>query len=120
MQRLAANQQREANHRASESDAQRENRLCGNRVRIATYRGSVRVVESQEQRENSRNDAARQQSTARQSFHDRQRSAIDQFRQNLYSGPLNPCYCCTRLCYNNGGLLLISMMSSSFMYMKGS
>ena len=61
------------------------------------------VVESQEQRENSCNDAARQRSTARQPFHDRQKSAIDQFRQSLYSGPLNPCYCCTRLCYNNGG-----------------
>ena len=117
MQRLSANQQREANCRASESDAKRENRLSGNR---AAYWASVRVAESQQHRESNRNDAAGQQHTARQSMYVKRRLAIDKFRESLYSGPLNPCYRCTRLCYNNGGFLSIQMMSSSSLYMKGS
>ena len=42
-------------------------------------------------------------SAARQSTFDRQRAAVDGFRQSINVGPFNPCYCCTRLCYNNGG-----------------
>ena len=102
-QRLVANQQRESYRRASESDAQREHRLCGNRERIATFRANTSVGEMQQQRENDFINAARQRSAARQRTYDRQRAAVDEFRQNIYSGPINPCYCCTRLCYSNGG-----------------
>ena len=28
---------------------------------------------------------------------------VEQFKCSVYVGPFNPCYCCTRLCYNNGG-----------------
>ena len=42
-------------------------------------------------------------SAARQSTYDRQRAAVDNFRQLINVGPFNPCYCCTRLYYNNGG-----------------
>ena len=102
-QRLVANQQREFNRRASESDAQREHRLCGNRECIATFRANISVGEMQQQRENDYINAARQRSAARQCTYDRQRAAVDEFRQNIYGGPINPCYCCTRLCYSNGG-----------------
>ena len=47
--------------------------------------------------------ATRRRSAARQSIYDQQREAVEEFRQNIYTGPFNPCYCCTRLCYNNGG-----------------
>ena len=46
--------------------------------------------------------AAQQTSAARQSTHDLQSNAINQFRQSIYTGPFNSCYCCSRLCYNNG------------------
>ena len=105
-QRVATVQQQQANRRAIESDAQREHHLCANRECIATYRVNVSVEERLLQRENDHINAARRRNTARQSMYDRQRSAFDQFRQSLYSGPLNLCYCCTHLCW-------VSMMSSS-------
>ena len=101
-QRLADGQQREANRRASESETQRQRRLSDNRERIATYRANATVEERQQRRENNRIIAVRRRSAARQSTYDRQRAAIEEFRQNIYTGPINPCYCCTRLCYNNG------------------
>ena len=78
-------------------------RIPPNRARIATYRVNTSVGERQHQRENDRINAARRRNTARQSTYDRQRDAVNEFRQSIYTGPLNPCYCCTRLCYNNGG-----------------
>ena len=102
-QRLADGQQRDANHRASESETQRQHRLSGNRERIATYRANATVEERQQRRENDRIIATRRRSAARQSIYDLQREAVKEFRQNIYTGPFNPCYCCTRLCYNNGG-----------------
>ena len=48
-------------------------------------------------------NAAQRRSAARQSTHDLHRHAINQFRQSIYTGPFNPCYGCSRLCYNNGG-----------------
>ena len=102
-QRLADGQQRDANHRASESETQRQHRLSGNRERIATYRANATVEERQQRRENDRIIATRRRSAARQSIYDLQREAVKEFRQNIYTGLFNPCYCCTRLCYNNGG-----------------
>ena len=61
------------------------------------------VEEMQQQRENDYINAARQRSAARQRTYDRQRAAVDEFRQNIYGGPINSCYCCTRLCYSNDG-----------------
>ena len=57
----------------------------------------------QQQRENDYINAARRRSTARQHTYDRQRAVVDEFSQNIYSGPINPWYCCTCLCYSNGG-----------------
>ena len=91
-QRLANGQQQEADRRASESDSQRAHRLSGNAVE-----------ERQQRRENDHIIATRRKSVARQSIYDRQREAVEEFRQNICTGPFNPCYCCTRLCYNNGG-----------------
>ena len=56
-----------------------------------------------QQRENDYINAARRRTAARQRIYDRQRAAVDEFRQNIYSCPINPCYCCTHLCYSNGG-----------------
>ena len=56
-----------------------------------------------QRREAHRISVARQRSAARQSVHELQRTAVNQFRQSVYAGPFNPCYCCTRLCYSNGG-----------------
>ena len=53
--------------------------------------------------ENDRINATRQRSQARQSVHDLYRVTVSQFRQSIYTGLFNPCYCCTHLCYNNGG-----------------
>ena len=62
------------------------------------------VEERQQIRVNDRINAARRRSAARQSVHDQQRrGAVSQFRQSICTGPVNPCYCCTCLCYNNGG-----------------
>ena len=102
-QRLANGQQRDADRRASESESQQAHRLSGNRERIATYRANAAVEERQQRRENNRIIATRRRSAARQSIYDRQREAVEEFRQNIYTGPFNSCYCCTRLCYNNGG-----------------
>ena len=103
-QRLAAGQQREANRRASESEVQRDQRLSSNRERITAYRSNMSVEERQQIRETDRINASRRRSAARQSVHDQQRGgAVSQFRQSICTGPVNPCYCCTRLCYNNGG-----------------
>ena len=90
-------------YRASESESQRAHRLSGNQERIATYRANAAVEERQQRRDNDRIIATRRRSAARQSIYDRQREAVEEFRQNIYTGPFNPCYCCTRLCYNNGG-----------------
>ena len=79
------------------------NQLSSNLKRIATYRTNTTVEEWQQRRDNDRINASRRRSAARQSTHDRQRTAVDDFRQTIYDGPINPCYCCTRLCYNNGG-----------------
>ena len=103
VQRLAANQQRDASRRASESDAEQEHRLSSNRKRIATYRANETVEQRQQRRANDRINATVQRSAARQSTFDQQRAAVDGFRQSINVGPFNPCYCCTRLCYNNGG-----------------
>ena len=103
LHRLAANQQRDARHRAFESDAQREHRISSNRERIATYRANATSNERLQRRECDHINAAQQRSAARQSTHDLHRHAINQFRQSIYTGPFNPCYCCSRLCYNNGG-----------------
>ena len=106
-QRLAAGQQREADCRASESDAQREHRLSSNRERITTYRANANLEERQQRRrENDRINAAWRSSAARQSTYDRQRAAVNDFRQSIITGPINPCYCCTRLCYDNGGSII--------------
>ena len=37
------------------------------------------------------------QSAARQSTYDCQRAAVDDFRQSIITGPINPCYCYTCL-----------------------
>ena len=119
LQHLAANQQRDAScratecehnvllrdadRRASESESQRAHRLSGNRQRIATYRANAAVEERQQRRENDHIIATRRRSAARQSIYDQQGEAVEEFRQNIYTGPFIPCYCCTRLCYNNGG-----------------
>ena len=34
---------------------------------------------------------------------DQHRTAIDKFTKSILVGPFNPCYCCSRLCYDNGG-----------------
>ena len=102
-QRLANGQQRDTDRRASESESQQAHRLSGNREHIATYRANAAVEERQQRRENNRIIATRRRSAARQSIYDRQREAVEEFRRNIYTGPFNPCYCCTRLCYNNGG-----------------
>ena len=31
---------------------------------------------------------------------------LQKFKQDIYTGPFNPCYCCTNLCHNNGGLFI--------------
>ena len=102
-QRVAGNQQRDASRRASESDTEREHRLSSNRERIAIYRANATVEERLEQQQNDRINAAQRRNAARQSTYDHNRHAIDKFRQDIYTGPFNPCYCCSRLCYNNGG-----------------
>ena len=79
------------------------NRLSSNLERIATYRANATVEERQHRRDNDRINASIRRNAARQFTHDRQRAAVDEFRQTIYDGPINPCYCCTRLCYNNGG-----------------
>ena len=99
-QRLANGQQGDADRRTSESESQRQHRLSGNREHIPTYRANAAV---EERRENDRIIATRRRSAARQSIYDQQKEAVEEFRQNIYTGPFNPCYCCTRLCYNNGG-----------------
>ena len=73
---------------------------------MATYRANATVEERQQIREADRINAARRRSAARQSVYDLQRAAVNQFRQNIYTGPFNPCYCCSRLCYNNGGFFI--------------
>ena len=104
VQRLAAGQQHDADHRASESDAQHEHRLSSNRERIATCRANATIEERLERQQLDRiSHAARRRSAARQSTFDIQRVAVQKFRQYIYTGPFNPCYCCSRLCYNNGG-----------------
>ena len=104
VQRLAAGQQREADRRASEPDAQREHRLSSNREHIATCRANATIEERLERQQLDRGShAARRRSAARQSTFDIQRVAVQKFRQDIYTGPFNPCYCCSRLCYNNGG-----------------
>jgi len=72
-------------------------------VRIARYRANATVEERQQIREIDRINASMRRNAARRSVHDSQRAAVTQFRQSIYTGPFNPCYCCTRLCYNNGG-----------------
>ena len=59
--------------------------------------------ERQQRRECDHINAAQRRSAARQSTHDLQRHVITQFRQSIYTGPFNPCYCCSHLCYNNDG-----------------
>ena len=103
LHRLAANQQRDARCRAFESDAQQEHQISSNREQIATYRANATSNERLQRRECDHINAAQRRSAARQSTHDLHRHAINQFRQSIYTGPFNPCYCCSRLCYNNGG-----------------
>jgi len=117
--------ERDANQRASETDNEREERITSMRERVANLRNnethsqaeqrrhsdrtrtaSRRALESAEQAQRRRdinriNQNAR--SAARHTSHDCNRVAIDQFKRYLYIGPVNPCYCCSRLCYSNGG-----------------
>ena len=73
-----------------------------NRERIAAYRGNISVEERQHVRVTDRISAARRRIAARQSVHDVQKGrAVSQLKQSICTGPVNPCYCCTRLCYNN-------------------
>ena len=73
---------------------------------MATYKANATVEERQQIREADCINAARRRSADRQSVYDSQRAAVNQFRQSIYTGPFNPCYCCTCLCYNNGGLFI--------------
>jgi len=80
LHRLAAGRQQEVNNRASESEVQREQCLSSNQECITTYRATATVEEREQRRETHRISVSRQRSTARQSVHDLQRTAVNQFR----------------------------------------
>ena len=61
-------------------ESQRAHRLNGNLERIATYRANAAVEERQQRKENDRIIATRRR---RQSIHDRQREAVEEFGQNI-------------------------------------
>ena len=65
-------------------------RLSSNRERIATYRANASLKERQQRRENDCINVARRRNAARQSIYDRQRAAVDDFRQSIITGPINP------------------------------
>ena len=117
--RLPAGQQREANRRASESEAEGAQQLADGQQRETNRRTTKSDVQQEhcpiecvllqtgqilvlEKGSNKGRMILLMQPGKGVQLGNVPLAAVDEFRQSIYDGSINPCYCCTRLCYNNG------------------
>ena len=83
-------------------------------VLLDINKANATIEEKLERQQNDRILHATRRSAAKQSTFDTQRIASNKFRQkDIYTGPSNPCYCCSCLCYNNIRLFIAADDRSS-------